>query len=83
MRKKNLKYYKYLCGDKAQYKTINCDKDTSKNDLKLLLYKMNQQEELLRKTNRQSSFGLGVLQNITGDAVFELFLRGASFLFKR
>lgn len=49
----------------------------------IMLYKMRRQEMLLRKIDKQSSFMSGVLQNITGDAVFELFLRGARCLFKR
>lgn len=81
MRRRDLKYYNALYGTNISVK--DNQKPIDKKEYQLLLYKMQKQEELLRKINKQSSFGLGVLQNITGDAIFEIFLRGASYLFKR
>ncbi|MGL5732323.1 MAG: hypothetical protein ACRCX5_14535 [Bacteroidales bacterium] len=84
MRKRALKYYNQLYGTKVSCnKASEDDKSITKKDYQLLLYKMYKQEQLLNKIDKQSSFGLGVLQNVTGDAIFEVVLRGASLLFKR
>lgn len=78
MRRKNFRY----CNSPIVSYQRKEDKPLTKEDIKILSMRMKMQQDRLDKIDKQSSFWSGVAQNITGDAIFEVVLRGMSKIFK-